>query len=133
VTITSFGYLHGAPPSAHLTIDTRAHFKDPHAAPELRHLDATDGRVYDAVLSTPGAWDLAMSAASVVPAFLAGPAAGPVAIAIGCAGGRHRGPAIAIAVYGVLANWGIIASVCHRDIGKPVVSRDLQAAGSVAS
>jgi RNase adaptor protein for sRNA GlmZ degradation len=131
VTITSFGYLHDAPPEgAHLTIDVRHHFRDPHASPELRHLDASDSRVYAAVLETPGTWDLALSAASTVAAFLAGPTAGPVAIAVGCAGGRHRAPAIAIAMSRALADvWGVTARVVHRDITRPVVER---AAGSVA-
>jgi UPF0042 nucleotide-binding protein len=42
VEIVSFGYLHGEPPPAHLTIDLRHHFKDPHVSPELRSMTAHD-------------------------------------------------------------------------------------------
>lgn len=130
VTITSFGWLHGTPPTAHVVIDVRHHFRDPHARPELRYLDATDSRVYAAVLDTPGAWDLALAAAGTIAAFLAGPTPGPVSVAVGCAGGRHRAPSIAIAMSRALADvWGVTASVRHRDITRPVVER---AAGSVA-
>lgn len=124
VTVTSFGYLHGPPPTAHLTIDVRHHFRDPHARPELRHLDATDGRVYAVVLETPGVRDLVRAAASQVAAYLAGPSTGPVAVAVGCAGGRHRAPAIAMAVVRVLTDRGIAARAEHRDIGRPVVDRE---------
>jgi RNase adaptor protein for sRNA GlmZ degradation len=133
VTITSFGYHHGSPPDAHLTIDCRAHFRDPHIDPAMRHLDATDGQVYARVLETPGTWDLAVSVASAVLACLAGPSAGPVSVAIGCAGGRHRGPSIAIAVCAALADTGVSARVVHRDITRPVVDRTAETARSVAS
>jgi UPF0042 nucleotide-binding protein len=134
VTITSFGYLHGVPPEgAHLTIDVRRHFRDPHVDPSLRDLDATDRRVYDSVLRTPGVRDLVMATVQTIQAFRAGPAPGPVAIAIGCAGGRHRAPAIAIALARLLTAAGIPAAVEHRDISRPVVDRiPLATAGSVA-
>jgi RNase adaptor protein for sRNA GlmZ degradation len=130
VTITSFGYIHAAPPAAHVIIDVRHHFRDPHLDPALRDLDASDGRVYAVVLETPGVFDLVMAAASAAAAFLSGPVPGPACVAIGCAGGRHRAPAIAIATSLVLADWGITACVGH--ITRPVVARDAQAAGSVA-
>ena len=133
VTITSFGYLHGTPPSgAHLTIDVRRHFRDPHANPALRHLDATDSQVYTAVLATPGVQHLILAAASAAAALLSGPVAGHVVVAVGCAGGRHRAPVIAVAVGLALTRRGIPADVVHRDIAKPVVERDMRAARSVA-
>jgi RNase adaptor protein for sRNA GlmZ degradation len=39
VTITSFGYLHGSPPSADITIDVRQHLHDPHVDPSFRELN----------------------------------------------------------------------------------------------
>jgi UPF0042 nucleotide-binding protein len=134
VTITSFGYLHGAPPEgAHLTIDVRRHFRDPHVDPALRSLDATDRRVRDNVLRTPGICGLLMATVRAVQAFRAGPAPGPVDVAIGCAGGRHRAPAIAITLARLLTAAGITAIVRHRDMSKPVVERPTAAvAGSVA-
>jgi len=62
VEIVSFGYLHGPPPTAHLILDLRSHFRDPHVDPGLRELTA----------------------------YRSGPSAGPVTVAVGCAGGRHR-------------------------------------------
>ena len=123
VTITSFGYLHGPPPAAHLTIDVRHHFRDPHARPELRELDAADARVRAAVAQTPGAGDLALSAGGMVAAFRAGPTAGQVYVAIGGAGGRHRAPAIAMAMSRALAGQGVPSLVEHRDMARPVVDR----------
>lgn len=58
VRIESFGYLHEAPPAAHLTIDLRHHFKDPHVSPELRYMTAHDELVRTTVLNTPGVADL---------------------------------------------------------------------------
>jgi RNase adaptor protein for sRNA GlmZ degradation len=134
VTITSFGYLHGTPPAfAHVTIDVRYHFRDPHVRPGLRYLDATDTRVFSAVLTAPGARHLVLAVASTAAAFLGGPGTGPVAVAIGSAGGRHRGPAFAVAVSRALAERGISVAVDHRDIAKPVVDRAAGPAGSVAS
>ena len=70
-------------------IDAREHFRDPHFSPALRDLDATDERVYQAVTTTRGVRDLILAAALAVLAFrLAVP--GPVAVAVGCSGGRHR-------------------------------------------
>jgi RNase adaptor protein for sRNA GlmZ degradation len=124
VAITSFGFLHGPPPAGqHLVVDVRGHFRDPHFSEALRDLDATDPRVYQAVTTTRGVTDLTMAAALAIAAFRSGPVPGPVAIAIGCAGGRHRAAGIAIALSRLLDDWGIPASVAHRDIARPVVER----------
>jgi RNase adaptor protein for sRNA GlmZ degradation len=133
VTITSFGYLHGAPPEgAHLTADVRHHFRDPHVSPLLRELDAADRRVRDSVLATPGVRDFIMAIVRAVQALRAGSAPGPVTVAIGCAGGRHRAPVIAITLARLLNAAGVTATVQHRDITRPVITRAAQAAGSVA-
>ncbi|WP_443047419.1 hypothetical protein [Streptomyces sp. KMM 9044] len=44
-----------------------------------------------AVLSTPGIPELIAATTQAARAFLAGPSAGPLNIAVGCVGGRHRG------------------------------------------
>ncbi|UQX00897.1 ATPase [Streptomyces sp. RerS4] len=90
VEIVSFGYLHAEPPAAHLTLDLREHFRDPHFAPDLRHLSAEDEPVRRAVLITPGIDSLIGATVLAVEAFEAGPAGGGVTVAVGCAGGRHR-------------------------------------------
>ncbi len=123
VNITSFGYLHDQPPAAHMTVDLRTHFRDPHVSPELRHMTAHDQPVRVAVAETPGIGELVAATAEAAQAFLAGPSAGEVAVAIGCAGGRHRAPAVAETVANRLRRHGVPVTVEHRDIDKPVINR----------
>lgn len=118
VEVTSFGYLHGEPPTAHLTVDLRHHFRDPHVAPELRYLTAHDREVREAVLGTPGISALIDSLDAAVRAFASGPSTGPITVAVGCAGGRHRAATVAAALADRLG-----AVLVHRDLDKPVVNR----------
>ncbi|WP_018504924.1 RapZ C-terminal domain-containing protein [Parafrankia discariae] len=118
VTVISFGYLHGpAPTGAHLTIDVRRHFRDPHINPALRELTAHDQAVIDTVLATPGIPALVDATAAAVTAYLTGPSTGPVTVAVGCAGGRHRAATVAT----VLAD-RLGAHLVHRDLHRPVVT-----------
>ncbi|WP_127468708.1 RNase adapter RapZ [Streptomyces sp. B27] len=123
VEIISFGYLHGEPPPAHLTIDLRQHFRDPHVSPELRYMTAEDEPVRTAVLGTPGIADLVAATAAAVAAFASGPSSGTVTVADGCAGGRHRAPTFAQALAAKLAADGRTVTVHHRDLHRPVVDR----------
>ncbi|MFC6081666.1 RapZ C-terminal domain-containing protein [Sphaerisporangium aureirubrum] len=123
VEIVSFGYLHGEPPPAHLIVDLRHHFKDPHVSPELRCMTAHDEPVRATVLGTPGITHLVQATASAVLAFLAGPNAGTVTVADGCAGGRHRAPTFAMALADLLMRMGVAVDLHHRDLSKPVVQR----------
>ncbi|MCX4994623.1 RapZ C-terminal domain-containing protein [Streptomyces longwoodensis] len=123
VEIVSFGYLHDAPPAAHLTIDLRHHFRDPHVSPELRYMTAEDAPVRAAVLGTPGITALVDATATAVIAFTAGPSAGTVTVADGCAGGRHRAPTFALALAERLRSGGHRVTVAHRDLHRPVIQR----------
>ncbi|MEU7412274.1 RNase adapter RapZ [Streptomyces sp. NPDC042638] len=123
VEIVSFGYLHDAPPAAHLTIDLRHHFRDPHVSPELRYMTADDEPVRAVVMATPGIAALVEATAAAVAAFAAGPSAGTVTVADGCAGGRHRAPTFARALADRLTDAGHTVNVRHRDMGKDVVQR----------
>ncbi|RBQ17803.1 ATPase [Spongiactinospora rosea] len=126
VEIVSFGYLHGEPPPAHLTIDLRHHFRDPHVSPQLRYMTALDEPVRATVLDTPGVAELVEASAAAVVAFAAGPNAarcGTVTVADGCAGGRHRAPTFAMALADRLRRDGLTVALRHRDLGKPVVQR----------
>ncbi|MFE7106616.1 ATPase [Streptomyces sp. NPDC057575] len=123
VEIVSFGYLHGEPPVAHLTLDLRHHFRDPHVSPELRHMTANDEPVRAAVLSTPGIADLITATAAAVNAFAAGPSTGTVTVADGCAGGRHRAPTFAQALADRLTADGHTVAIQHRDLHQAVVNR----------
>ena len=122
--IFSFGYLHGAPPPAHVTVDVRDHFRDPHADPSLRGLTGKDPEIINhVIMHTRGAWVLAKAIAAHAAVFVNSMPGIPVTVAIGCAGGRHRSVVIADEVAAMLTRDGIPASVHHRDIAEPVVER----------
>ncbi|MFI7534032.1 ATPase [Streptosporangium sp. NPDC049376] len=123
VRVESFGYLHKKPPMAHLIIDLRQHFRDPHVSPELRHMTAHDEPVYVAVLATPGIAALVEATVAAATAFTRGPSSGVVVIAAGCAGGRHRAPVFATALTRRLQQDGMTVALAHRDFSKPVVHR----------
>ena len=123
VTITSFGYLHNPPPPAHITLDLRVHFRDPHIDPGLRYMTAHDQPVRRAVLRTAGVKELVAATATAVLAFRAGPSAGPVTVACGCQGGRHRAATLAMALAGRLRMEGLAVTIHHRDLHQPVVHR----------
>lgn len=122
ITITSFGYLHGPAPEAHITADLRFHFHDPHVTPALRELTAEDPDVIAAVAHTPGVGSLTGALADAAQSF-GGGVLHDLFIAVGCAGGRHRSAAVAGMVAGLLRDRGCQVTVTHRDIGKPVVHR----------
>jgi UPF0042 nucleotide-binding protein len=123
VRITSFGYLHGDPPPAHLTFDLRHHFRDPHVTPELRTMTAHDSEVRRAVLDTPGIPALVEAISDAAVAYRNGPSGEAVDVAVGCAGGRHRAAVVAEALQAALADEGVTATVEHRDLHRPVVER----------
>jgi len=123
VEIISFGYLHAAPPPAHAVIDLRVHFRDPHWNPELRQLTARDELVAQAVMATPGIPAVIDALHALAHAYLSGPAAAPLVLAIGCAGGRHRSAQVSCALSRRLREDGIATTLTHRDIYLPVVAR----------
>lgn len=124
VELVSFGYLHGPAPEAHLVVDMRHHFRDPHVNPALRELTAEHELVMRAVFDTDGVRDLALSVLAAIEAFRAGPSAGPVRVAVGCAGGRHRSAAMVNYLAMQFRPLGTVkVTTEHRDIGEPVVER----------
>lgn len=88
--IVSFGYGHGDAPAAHLTLDLRHHFRDPHVSPAMRELTAVHREVRRTVLGTPGVKALLAATVRAVQAYDAGPSARNTVVALGCTGGRHR-------------------------------------------
>ncbi|MFF2852643.1 ATPase [Streptomyces sp. NPDC058001] len=119
----SFGFLHGPAPEAQVVLDLREHFRDPHVDPAVRELTAADRAIRRAVLGTPGVRLLLAATVRQVAAFAAGPSGGPIAVAAGCAGGRHRSAVAANAIARRLRRRGHTVTVTHRDIRKPVVQR----------
>lgn len=93
VIVYSFGYLHGDPPPADVTIDVRKALLDPHIDADLRQLDGFNRRVRQRVMETPGAKELVVAVELVARAMALG--SSQVTIAFGCAGGRHRSVVLA--------------------------------------
>ncbi|PZT74495.1 MULTISPECIES: RapZ C-terminal domain-containing protein [unclassified Streptomyces] len=124
LTITSFGYghqPHEQPPAAHLILDLRHHFRDPHINPALRQMTGRDQEVAAVVLATPGIPELIAAATQAARAFLTGPSAGPLNIAVGCVGGRHRSYVVAATIGARLAD--LAPDVVHLHVDRPVLRR----------
>jgi len=126
IQITSFGYLHGQAPAAHITVDLRQHFyfRDPHLDPALRAKTGTDPQVMDAVLSTDGIGALIDGLVACVRAYWDGPSAASrtITVAVGCAGGKHS--AVAHKLVRLLLADGFHVEAVDRDSHRPVVERD---------
>ena len=120
IRLISFGFLHldrAAPPAADRVEDVRERLRDPAAARSILDLDGRDLRVQKVVLNTPGARELIINLADYaqVPA-------GPRTIAIGCAGGRHRAPALVELLALLLGDRGHAEVVVeHRHVNLPRV------------
>lgn len=123
VEIVSFGYGHGPAPQAHAVFDVRQHFKDPHVDPALRHLTAADRPVVEAVMGTPGIRTLVDAIVETAYAFRRGPRPGPITIAVGCVGGRHRSAVVAIEAARLLQGTGVPVTLTHRDMHRAVIER----------
>lgn len=126
IHITSFGHLHGpAPADAHIKLDLRKHFRDPHFDPTLRTLTAHHRKVVRAVRRTPGIRQLLAATVAQVRSFARGPGAGqhPLHIAVGCAGGRHRAGVTAHLLARRLRRRGHHVALHHRDLHCPVIDR----------
>ncbi|MFE5329429.1 NUDIX domain-containing protein [Embleya sp. NPDC056575] len=122
VRIVSFGYGHGPAPTADLTYDLRRRFRNPHADPAMRELTGLDRAVYDHVLATPGIDRVARSAADLAADLRLGLGAGPITVATGCVGGRHRSVALACRIAEVLTDYGALVDLVHRDVHRPLLA-----------
>lgn len=120
IRIISFGYGHGEPPQAEITIDLRFLLRNPHRDPAMRDLTGLDPAVYEHVLATPGALRLAEQAAATARS-LAEDTGRPVTLACGCVGGRHRAVGIARRTYDLLQAAGADVTLDHRDVGREVL------------
>ncbi|GII01733.1 RapZ C-terminal domain-containing protein [Planobispora takensis] len=124
VIVISFGYGHGIPPVADLSLDVRDSLRNPHHDPAMRQHTGLDEVVREHVMTTSGATDtvrfLTLIALGLLPQTSTGR---PVRIAIGCVGGRHRSVALAEALASALDDLDISAATEHRDIAKPVLPK----------
>ncbi|QLJ06837.1 ATPase (plasmid) [Streptomyces sp. NEAU-sy36] len=122
IQIISFGYGHNPAPTAHITLDLRHHFRDPHIQPSLRTLTANDRAVRRTVLNTPGIRPLLTATTRQINAYAAGPSGGTITVATGCVGGRHRSAVTANALARRLRRRGHTVTVEHRDLHRPLIN-----------
>jgi UPF0042 nucleotide-binding protein len=121
IRLVSFGYGHGQPPQADLTLDVRRSLRNPHHDPTMRELTGLDTPVYQHVLDTPGARELISH--TVAAAYdLAKTTDQVVTVATGCVGGRHRSVALARGIAAALRAHGVEVHLTHRDVNKPVLT-----------
>ncbi len=117
VSITSFGFKHGAPRDADMVLDVRF-LANPHWEPQLRPLTGQDHAVSDYVLSSADAGEFLERTVGLINFLLPRYRAegkSYVSIGIGCTGGRHR--SVAIAEYlGKQLGEDVDVIVQHRDI-----------------
>lgn len=123
ITLVSFGYLHGDPPRADITIDLRDILNDPAHRPEGDMLDMTglDKEVADFVFATPGCYKLVNYLFRLVQSLSD---LKPITVAIGCAGGRHRSVALVEEMRILLFNGNQDIKYKHLHINLPRVIRN---------
>jgi RNase adaptor protein for sRNA GlmZ degradation len=86
-------------------------------------MTAHDAPVRTAVLTTPGIQPLIAATAAAIAAYLDGPSTGPVTVAVGCAGGRHRAATVGMELARILTDQAVPVTFTHRDLTKDVVDR----------
>lgn len=120
VSLVSFGFRFGTPPSAELLFDVRF-LHNPYFEPTLRARTGEDAEVARYVLESPRAGELLSRLRDLLGFLLPlydreGKAY--LTIGIGCTGGQHRSVAIANALAEALREAGREVNVSHRDAGK---------------
>ncbi|RIV91116.1 RNase adapter RapZ [Aurantiacibacter xanthus] len=119
VTVSSFGFSRGMPPSADLVFDMRF-IDNPHWVEQLRPmtgLDAPVGEHIERDPTFPGAFaKIADLVTELLPRYAA-QGKTYVNIAFGCTGGRHRSVYSAQKLAGVLHAAGFSPTVIHRNLG----------------
>jgi len=118
VTLTSFGFKHGAPSGADLLFDVRF-LPNPYYVPDLRAKGGTDAEVR-AFLEAQEGYDELIGRLRDLLVFLL-----PryrlenrsyLTVAIGCTGGQHRSVAVAERVAAALRESGWPVDLAHRDL-----------------
>lgn len=118
VTIQSFSYKRGLPPSADIVFDCRF-LKNPYWQADLRALDGCDGRVVAHVESDGrfvGFFERVQELARFLLPAYAEEGKAHLQIALGCTGGQHRSVAVAEKLAKSLAEDGCQVSIKHREL-----------------
>jgi len=120
VSIVSFGFRHGVPPSAELLFDVRF-LPNPHFVPQLRQRTGDDPDVARYVMESRRTRELMARLEDwlgyLLPLYEEEGKA-YLTIGVGCTGGRHRSVAVAEALAGALREAGRDVNVSHRDVGR---------------
>lgn len=120
VTLLSFGYRYGVPPSGELLFDVRF-LPNPHFEPALRPKTGLDDAVSRYVIEHPRTVELLEHLGAFLDYVLArydAEGKAYLTIGIGCTGGRHRSVAVAEALGRRLRAAGREVNVQHRDLEK---------------
>ncbi len=119
-TVMSFGFKHGTPVDADMTIDCRF-LPNPHWVEDLRPKTGLAPAVRDYVLGQELAGPFITQVTELldllVPAYIA-EGKSYLTIGFGCTGGHHRSVAVSERIGEHLRENGYDPAVVHRDIGK---------------
>lgn len=120
IDLISFGYKYGTPVGLDIVQDVRF-VPNPFFVEELRPLSGLDPKVSDYVLAQPSAQRFLELFEGLIKALLPyyrQEQRSYLSIGIGCTGGRHRSPALAVALQGRLAGGGIEVGLRHLHLGE---------------
>ncbi len=120
VSIVSFGYKYGLPVGMDLVLDVRF-IPNPFFVPELRPLTGVDSRVRDYVMAQPESRRFIDTVGDLfdflIPLYRR-EGKSYLTVGLGCTGGRHRSPVLALELLERLRRAGVEGSVRHNDIAR---------------
>ncbi len=130
VLVLTRGFLHRLPAGllpAERVFDLRQSIADPAHRPEGDMLDKTglQPAVRDFVLATPGAKQFLERTVSQICDTAA---TRPIVVMVGCAGGKHRAPAIGVELADRLTACGLRVAVRHLHVHLPRIIRPAELA-----
>lgn len=120
VTISSFGFRHGAPRGLDMVFDVRF-LRNPHFIPELRPLTGLDPAVIQYLQSESEVEDTIARFVDLLTFLLPRfqrEGKSYLTVGIGCTGGRHRSVMVAEAINKQLSDRSYNSKVIHRDIDR---------------
>jgi RNase adapter protein RapZ len=120
VTITSFGFRHGAPRGLDMMFDVRF-LPNPHFIPELRPLTGSDPAVVEYLQSQSEVEDTIARFVDLLTFLLPRfqrEGKSYLTVGVGCTGGRHRSVMVAESINDRLLEMGYKSEVVHRDASK---------------
>ena len=119
VTLLSFGFKHGPPPTdSDLMLDVRF-LVNPFYDPEMKHLTGNDEIVKDFVLDNPVTKEFLTKATDLLEFLLphyVEEGKNQLVVSIGCTGGKHRSVTVTNYLAAHLRQKGYFANAKHRDI-----------------